>query len=149
LLPLQALAWLRFFGRSYQPGVESLAELVSRIPVPKKSGEALSEEVRRLLSWIGQLREFAASVQDTRVVPEDNLKRLDDAVMAHGEEAGRFYEQGRAKTQSTAREFDKQHDAATDEATKLKLRVDRRQLPNYVSFPFDQAAQKILAELDQ
>lgn len=148
LLPLEALAWLRFSARSYLPGVEALTELTSRLPRPKKSGDPLPEEAQRLLVWVGQLREFASSVQDTRPVPDDSLKRLDDAVAACGDEAERLYEQGRAKTRSTAREFDKQHDAAADEATRLKLRVDRRQLFHYVSFPFDQAAQGILAGLD-
>ena len=81
--------------------------------------------------------------------PRLTLKKLDEAVAALGEVAKQSYEEGRAKTGSAAREFDKQLAEAHDEAAKLTLRMNRRQLPNYVSFPFDDAVQGILAGLDR
>lgn len=147
LLPLQALAWLRFLGRTYQTGVDDLSALVSRIPKPPTAG--YPEDAKKVFYWTGQLREFAATVQDTRPVTEDSLKKLDAAVAAHGDVALRSYEEGRKKTAAAAQEFDKQAQRELDEAAKLKLRVDRRQLLYYVSFPFDDASQRILADLDK
>ncbi len=149
LLPLQSLAWLRFAGRTYQTGVDELAVLVSRIPRPKPASAGYPEETKKLFFWAGQLREFAATVQDTRPVTEESLKKLDDAVAAHGESAVGSYEEGRKKTKAVAGEFDKQLEGDLGEAAVLKIRVDRRQLPYYASFPFADATQQILAGLDQ
>ena len=149
LLPLQAIAWLRFMGRAYQPAIDELTGLVARIPKPKPPAAGYPDDVKKTLFWTGQLREFAATVQDTRPVTEESLKKLDEAVAALGEVAKQSYEEGRAKTGSAAREFDKQLAEAHDEAAKLTLRMNRRQLPNYVSFPFDDAVQGILAGLDR
>lgn len=148
-LPLQALAWLRFSGRTYQTGVQELAAFVARIPKPKPPAAGYSEDAKKMFYWTGQLREFAAMVQDTRPVTDESLKRLDDAVAAHGEAAVRSYEEGRQKTKAGVQEFDKQLQNELSEAAKLKLRVERRQLPYYASFPFDDAARQILAGLDQ
>lgn len=149
LVTMQALAWLRFTGRAHQAGVAELTDLVSHTAKPGKAGEPLSEEHRQLFEWTGQLRAFAAEVQDARPVSEESLKKLDAAVAACGEEAVKAYQQGQEKTKSTAQDFDQRIGQATDEATKLKLGVDRRQLPNYVSFPFDDAVKQILAGMEK
>lgn len=145
-IPLAALAWLRFSSRAHQAGIDELAQLAARGKAKDKTAPAV--DLRPVLSWMGQLREFAGSVQDTKPVAESSLQRLDGAVAALGEEAQKAYEQGRARTRKVSGDFDRQLDEAPDEASKLKLRVDRRQLPYYASFPFDEWAQRILSGLD-
>jgi hypothetical protein len=148
LLPLEVFAWLRFERRLYQAGIDDLTELVSRIPRPKKPKDALPAELVYLFPWVGRLREFAAMV-DERPVPEPSLARLDTAVAAHGAGAVKLYEQGREATRTIARDFDAKAAAATDEATRAKLKIDRRQVTAYAVFPFDEAVQAILVGMDR
>ncbi len=148
LLPLEVLAWLRFERRLYPAGIDDLTELMSKIPRPKKPKEALPAELVYLFPWVGRLREFAAMV-DERPVPEPSLARLDAAVAAHGAEAVKLYEQGREATRAVASDFDAKAASATDEATRAKLKIDRRQVAAYAVFPFDDAVQAILAGMDR
>ncbi len=150
LLPLQANAWLEFEKRNYKEGVEALERLVEKLPRPQKAGEAIPQETTAMLQWVGQLREFATgAVEDNLQAPKAVLDKLDATVTALGAESRQFYEQGRARTRSGIEGFDKGITNATDEATRAKIRVERRQLSRYSSFPFDKAVQKILDGLDQ
>jgi hypothetical protein len=149
LLPIQALAWLRFDKRAYLTGVEDLTELVAKLPKPKKPRDGYPLAALNAFQWAGQLREFAASADETRPVPEPALKKLDAAVADHGEEAVQLYEKGRGQTRATIRDFEAKIESATDEADKSKLKIDRRQVGNYVLFPFDVAVDAVLAGLDR
>jgi tRNA A-37 threonylcarbamoyl transferase component Bud32 len=151
LFPSQVKVWVRFDRRTYASAVDELAEMVASIPQPKKPTDPMPDEVQHLFTWAGQLREFAAVVPEevNFRAPEAKLKRLDDAVAAHGTTAVRFYEQGRAKTQSVMHDFDGKIAGAAIEATAKRLKVDRKQLTRYVDFPYDEIAQRILAGLDQ
>lgn len=150
LLSLQANAWLEFEKRTYQEGVEALERLVATLPRPKKAGETLPSETTEIIQWAGRLREFAAdAVEDNLRVPKAALEKLDAAVASLGAESQQLYERGRAGTRKGIEGFDKGIANATDEATRAKIRVERRQLPRYTSFPFNEAAQKILAGLNQ
>lgn len=150
LLPLRAMAWMRFERQTYTAGVGELAEMVAAVP-KAKPGEAIPKDVQEMFIWTGQLREFAEEAAEGNFKAKpDSLARLDAAVSAHGDAAVRFYEQGRSSTQSKARAFDQQiNDANLDEATRKRLKIERRQLPNYVSFPYDGIAQQILAGLEK
>lgn len=149
LLPLQSMAWIRFDKRTYASGVEELTELATMIPKPKP-GEALPEETRQVLDWIGQLREFAAVVPEGNWrAPERSCAKLDAAVAEHGDEAIRLYTRGRSRTKSTLNDYDRRISTAENEPTQKKLKIDRRTLKNYTQYPFDEIVQRILAGLDR
>jgi serine/threonine-protein kinase len=144
----QAMAWLHFDRAACPAGVDALAEVVARVKPPAKPSEPLAEDLRRLLVWAGQLRQYASeAAPDGRRVPEAAAAKLDAAVTALGPEAARCYEQGRTQTRATMAQFDKQI-AGADEAAAARIRIQRRLLMNYTAFPFDEVVQRILAELE-
>lgn len=148
-LPWMGIAWSHFERQVYSRGLDDLAEMLSALPKPKP-GQAFSQDLQSIFTWVGQLREFADLIPEGayRVKPE-LLERLDTTVGQWGDSAVRFYEQGRAKTRSIAHNFDQQiADPNADEATRLRLKIERRQLPNYVSFPYDLISQQILAGIE-
>jgi hypothetical protein len=149
LLPKQGLAWLDLDKRSYASGVDKLTKLVAAIPRPEKPGDPYSEETRQIFAWAGRLREFVAqAASDSLSPPDSSIAQLDAAVVAHTAEAGQLYQQGRTETQQVAAEFDRGM-AAGDDATKSRLRIERRQLTRFAPFPYSEAAKRILAGLDQ
>ena len=76
-------------------------------------------------------------------------RKLDAVVASAGEEAGKTYEQGREQTRATVRDFDQKIDTAGDDATKSKLRIDRKQFIHYAVLPFDALTDAVLAGLDK
>jgi hypothetical protein len=150
LLPSQGIAWVHFDRQAYKTGTEDMQELVLRVPQPVKPTDRYSPEARRIFYWSGQLREFAsAAAEKARQPAADSLAAVDAAVSGHGADAQQLYEQGRARTRAIAADFDRQIAAATDAATRLKLGIERRRLVHYADFPFNFAADRILAGLNQ
>jgi uncharacterized caspase-like protein len=149
LLPLQGIAWLHFERRAYDRGINPLVELISKLPKPEGPADPYPEQAAGLLRWAGGLREFAASADKESYRPgEAELKELDAAVDAHGPNAARHYQEGRDQTAHLIREIDERI-LTEDELTQSRLRVERGRVRTYASFPYDEAAQEILAGLDQ
>ncbi len=150
LPPLMAVAWARFDRRAYPSGVDGLAELVAAIPPPKKPGQPYTDALQQTFFWVGQLREFAAvAAEEPRRPSATALETLDAAIVRHGPDAQRFYEQGQAKSRQVAADFDRQIAAAVVEADAARLKVERHRLVHYADFPFDRTVREILAGLDQ
>jgi len=150
LLPLQAMAWLRFQKRTYKSATAELLELVSHIPKPKKPTEAYTKQAQQIFYWTGQLRGFAsAAVPSAWRPPQETLAKLDAAVASHGDDAQGRYEAGRAKSRAIVADFERRIAGALAEAAIAKLKVERRRLVHYAAFPFDQTTRQILAGLDQ
>jgi serine/threonine-protein kinase len=151
LFPLQGLAWLRFEKRNDTAGINCLLELLAKLPKPAAAAAAGPSE--QLFTWIGQLREFAAVAEEPSHRPADDLlAQLDAAVAEHGNEAERFYKQGRDHALEVAAKFDHEISEAQDanEIARAKLRaVDRRQLVNYAKFPLEKYVQEVLEGLDR
>ncbi len=149
LLPLQGIAWMQFDLRRYPAGVMQLAELAGRIPAPE-DGKTYDAHTLGLFTWAGRLGEFAArAVPDAWQVPAETLDRLDAAVARHGVDAREAFEQGRATVRKVIADFDRCIAAADTDATEARLRIERRQLGHYASFPFEEEAARILAGLDR
>ncbi len=148
LVPLQALAWIRFERRMYQAGVEELAELFTKLPKPTRPRESFPPELIYLFRWAGQLREFAAQV-DERQAPAASLARLDAAMARHAPELAKLYHEGREQTRQRNLQFEAQAAAARDPATQAKIMIDRRQVSSFTAFPFEEAVQAILVGLDR
>jgi hypothetical protein len=150
LLSVQGVAWLQFEHLSAQAGVNYLTELAGRIPIARHPEDPLAPPLPKLLFWIGQLREFAArAVQENRRPSESSLADLDATVAERGPNAVHWYAQGRKKSADQIAQYDAKIASAESEAEAARLRVERRQLPHYVSFPYDDAIQTILSGLDQ
>jgi 3-methyladenine DNA glycosylase Tag len=146
-LPSAALAWLRFESGKYPAGTEELLELVSKIKA-RGSQEAGAGELQAIAQWMGQLREFADSVDEKHSTPAQTLAKLDAAVGDLGEAALKVYEQGRDETRATLKQIEAETESA-DEAAKARLRIKRRQIGSYSQFPFDAAVESVLANLDR
>jgi len=150
LFPLDAIVWLRFEKRTYQAGIDELTELVSKISKPARPTDSCPPEMQHIFFRTGQLREFAATAAQEGYRPSDtSLEELDATVAEYGDQARQLYEQGRAQTRGKVSDFDKRIKAATDEPTRLKLQIERRQLLNYCEFPLNELVHQILAHLDR
>lgn len=149
-LPRMAIAWTFFERQSYNRGLEELIGMLTTGPKPKP-GQSLSADWQGMLSWIGQLREFAELAPEGPSRPKPELfPQLDAAAAQWGASAIQAYEQGRSKTRSTVQQFDQQMaDPNTDEATRIRLKIERRQLSHYAAFPFDLSAQQIQASMEK
>jgi len=147
-LPLAALAWLRFERGTIPAGVDELEELLNKLPKSTGPGKSYPPDVQPLFPWIGQLREFAGTIDERHSTPAQTLSKLDAAVAAHGEAAVKLYEQGREETRTRLKQIDTKIESA-DEAAQAKLRIYRRQITSYAQFPLDPAVQGILAGLDR
>lgn len=150
LLPLEAAAWIRFTKRSYQPGIEDLIELVGKLPRPKAPADPLPNTTERVLQWCGRLREFADSAAKESRQPDDpSIQRLDAAVATLGDASELAYREGREHVETVLLHYDTRMQSARDEATRLKLGIERRNLAHYVSFPLAEHLAQVLAGLDQ
>ncbi|MCS7305858.1 MAG: protein kinase [Thermoguttaceae bacterium] len=150
VLPRLAIAWTLFERQSYSRALDELVQLLQNMPKPKPD-QGLSTDWQSIFAWIGQLREFAELIPEgpVRVKPE-LLEQLDGAVSQWGAAAMQTYEQGRSKTRSVAKQFDQQiADPNADEASRLRLKVQRRQLAQYATFPFELMTQQILASMEK
>ncbi len=144
---------MQFDKRLYAGGLTELAQLVARIPKPKRAtGDAAPPpyppESQQILEWTGRLREFAGGVDGRRPATKEALQKLDDAVAALGDAAATPYAEGRAHAAEVLKGFDDQLQAAPDDARRAKLDTDRLRLVNYAVFPFDAAAKSILDGLE-
>jgi len=148
LLPSEALAWLRFERGTVSAGVDELLDLLDKMPKPGGPGEPSSRETQALFPWIGQLREFAGTVDERRSTPAQTLSKLDAVVASHGDAAVKLFEQGREETRTKLKQFDARLESG-DEAAKARLRIDRRKITEYAQFPLDAAVEGVLAGLDR
>ncbi len=145
LLPRQGITWILFEKKKYPDGVDALLELVSKVSVPKQP-ETYSQFQQQIFYWAGQLREFVELVVQGR---RPSFKPLDEAVARHNDDARRLYEEGRNKSRTIHADFKRQIEAANTASDSAKLKLYSRTLKRYTEFPYDQAAQKILAGLKQ
>ena len=148
-LPTQGLAWTHFQRRNHADGVRCLVEPAGKLQPPKSPRPPRADVVQQTLSWIGQLREFAAAIDETKTVPDDLLQQLDAAVAAQGETSVRAYQGGRDAAQAMLKDFDNRIASTNQKDAQLILQIARGSLRNYVTFPFDEAIQNILSQLDQ
>jgi len=147
---LQAIAWLHVDKRAYPFAGNALVELIDKVPKPPKITDPYSLDAKSIFLWAGQLRQFMALTTRSHLRRlSRSLAKLDAAVAAHDAEAGRFYDQGRQQSETVAADFDQRIAAAEDEAEAKMLKVQRRLVTPYCSFPLDKFSRKILAGLDQ
>jgi len=142
LVGWEASAWAKFEKLNYTGGVADLAEVVKRLPAG-----TLPDSIKRVIPWIGRLREFAASgVAPDRRPSAASVAALDAAVAKRGGEVAKLYGEGRQAVQAVIADFDRQAAMGTaDEQAKLSL--ERRHLRHYASFSCEAAVQEVLANM--
>jgi len=147
LLPTEALAWLRFDAGKCPAGVEELIELTGKLK-GKSPQDVPPALLQAIVPWMGQMREFAGSIDERRSTSAQTLGRLDAAVASLGDAAVRLYEQGRDATRAKVKQIDTRM-ATSDAANQAKLRIHRRQIASYAQFPFEAALDSVLSGLDR
>jgi hypothetical protein len=149
-LTLQSIAWVSFEKRAYQSGVDALAELVSKVPKPKKPSEAYPEPQQQVFLWAGQLREYVAmTLEKGGKSLADSLSSLDVAVARQNADARRLYEEGRAKSRAVHVDFERQIATAESAAVAASLRIEGRTVTRYVEFPYDEIVQQVLDGMER
>lgn len=150
VLPMQAIAWVRFEKREYQSGIEAIVELIPKVPDPKRPDDSYTGIEKQVFFWTGQLREYVVTAVEDGLRPSAGvLRSLDTAVARHGVNAQRLYEEGRAKSQAIYSDFGRQIAMAESEALVVKLKIERRRMVHYVQFPYKLHVQQIVAGLDR
>jgi len=150
LLPLQGLVWVHFEKRSYRSGMRALTDLLEAVPKPGRPGAAYPPEAQAAFQWAGRLREFAATAADARYRPaSQSLDEVDAAAAAHSPQVVQLFQQGRERVRKTVGEFDAKIAAAASEADTARLKIERRQLNRYASFPFDELVGRVIDGLDE
>ena len=114
LLPLEAVAWMQFEKRTYAAGVNTLAELAAKIPLPKP-GEAYSLEAQHIFFWSGQLRNSPAGPCRKTSNPRRRFWAGLDAATAAQTPAARELYAGRARAHAVLADFDKRIAAAEEQ----------------------------------
>ncbi len=145
LLPVhQAIVWLEFERRNVPAAIRASVTLVARFGKMREGSGDVPSGLGEIFVWLGQLREYATTLD----AKPASLQELDDAVTICGAQVQQLYEQGRAKSRAIIERFDWDL-ASADETTKSQLRVERRLLRNYASFPFEAMVDAILLRLDE
>jgi hypothetical protein len=135
LLAVEGMVWALFERRDYINGVKGLTVVVTTLPED-------SDTAARVAEWVGRLRAFAAA-EDPRIPPTE-LEKIDQAVERTSEPVRAAYQAGRNHTASVIADFQRQMDAAVDEADRLKIsNIERRRLGKYASFPFEAAVERV------
>jgi len=139
LLSVEGMVWALFERRDYVNGVKGLAVIATDLPEDIGTAERVAE-------WIGRLRGFAAA-EEPRIPPTE-LEKIDQAVSRAPGSVQAAYQAGRKHTASVIADFQRQMDAATDEADRLKIsNIERRRLGKYASFPFEAAVDRVRSRM--
>ncbi len=150
VLPQMGLAWVRFDKRAYPAAVNDLRNLLTSIPPLAAPDKYYPESIQRAFYLAGQLREYAGSaLPENWRPPTESLAALDQLAADRGPDATRFYQLGRKRTQDVLADFDNRIATSTAEADLARLKVERRRLVHYVSFPYDYFTRQILDGLDR
>jgi serine/threonine protein kinase len=150
LVPWMASGFTRFEKQDFAGGISDLTQLVSRLQVPKPdTPPAAAMRFGQTLEWIGRMREFAvAAGQEERRPAATLVAALDAAIARLGEDGEAAYAKGRQSVLAVAADFDRKILEAGGDPLALRLGVERKQMRNYVIFPYEAIAQDILASLD-
>lgn len=143
LVARQALVWINLERRYVAEAARALAELAELL-VKLNSTDQVSDPLHlEMATWTGQLREFAASLDGV----DEILAKVDEQMARCGPAFHEAYERGRNASRAVLKKFDDEI-AVADSMSLPQLRMERRQLRHYASFPYEQWVSRILEGLD-
>lgn len=151
LVALKARAWLWCLALSYPGGPRpemSLDELVRQLHEPANG--ATPDQYAAILGWVGEIREYVDLIVEGKPAgTESQLQQLDAAVNEQGTAAEDHYNKGRQRIGALVAQFDKQLAETQDASAKNRIRMNRKSLKNYVSFPDNLAVKMVVEGLDR
>lgn len=150
LLAVEGIAGAFCAQKKYNQATSSLILLVSRAGQKSGANERLSNAARRILPWVGRLREYAATAaaQKNRLSTANALK-IDEAAAAAGEEIEQLYQRGREQIIEQRNIIDARFPALRDKSQRVKLeRIRRTKLADYVSFPWEGMVEQVRGNIE-
>ncbi len=144
LLPPMGAAYLRFRRQDYSGGMVDILQLVNRLgPAAQAADE--DKFATSVAGWAGRMREFSGTgASEQRRPPNTLLEQADTAARQLPEAQKRGYDQGRSHVQKLIVAVDKQIADTNDQTEQLRLQVKRKQLTEYLAFPFENLGRKVV-----
>ncbi|MCS7237379.1 MAG: serine/threonine protein kinase [Thermoguttaceae bacterium] len=139
----QAFVWLELDRRNPSGAVGPLMELGSLLAKTASTVGSADPFLTEIANWCGRLREYAGSLEDLESV----LSKVDAQMAQCGPSLHQAYQRGREEARAVLKRFDEQM-ASADPLSLPQLRVEKRQLRHYASFPYETWIDRILAGLD-
>ncbi|MEC8338839.1 MAG: caspase family protein, partial [Planctomycetota bacterium] len=134
MIAQQGIIWSYFQQRDYRDAINTLITLI------ESAGREITEnknvvEASRVLEWAGRLREYAgAATAEKDRITDINAEKIDDAARAAGDQANRFYNNGRRYVADKVEDFDDAISDASVKSAKINIRNKKIKLSNYASF---------------
>jgi serine/threonine-protein kinase len=144
LLPPMGAAYVRFHKQDFSSGMVDILQLVNKLgPAAEAADEG--KFAAKVAEWAGRMREFSGTgASEQRRPPSTLLEQVDTAARQLPEPLRRSYDQGRAHVQKLILAVDRQIADTGDQTEQLRLQVKRKQLTEYVVFPFEFLGRKVL-----
>ena len=145
----QGIVWSHYQLRKYQEAINTLISLIHLSGQGLKGNEQQSVEAKRVLEWVGRLREYAATAAPGKdQISQIDAENIDDAAKAVSQQANHYYTKGRHFVADKVEDFDDTMNDATSSASKLTIRNKKTKLKNYVSFNLPLAISLVLQSVE-
>lgn len=146
LLAHEAVCWIQFRKRNHPAAIKALEQLVAVLPRPESPEAPLDPATEALWQWCGRLREFGG---DQVPALQPRWVKIDEAATAAGPLASMAYQQGRAAVRKVQQELQTRLGTTTDQAERIKIGLERREVSRFADFPKDETLARVLARLDK
>lgn len=143
LVIAHAFVWLELERRNPSGAARALGELAGLLAKLVSTMGTADPFLEEIAHWCGRVREYAGSLENIESV----LSKVDSQMAQCGPTLHEAYQKGRQEAQAILKRFDEQI-AAADPLSLPQLRVEKRQLRHYASFPYETWLDRILAGMD-
>lgn len=141
----QGIVWSHYQLRNYEEAINTFISLIHLSGQGLRGNEQQSVEAKRVLEWVGRMREYAATAAPEKdQISQIDAENIDDAAKAAGQQANHYYTKGRHFVADKVEDFDDAMNEAASNATKLTIRNKKIKLKNYVSFNLPLAISQVL-----
>ena len=148
MIAQQGIIWSYFQQRDYSDAINTLIALI------ESAGGEIEEnknvvEASRALEWAGRLREYAATATTEKDrITDINAEKIDDAARTAGDQANRFYNNGRRYVADKVDDFDDAISDTSVKSAKINIRNKKIKLSNYASFNLPLAISQTLRTIE-
>ena len=149
LLPYEAAVWIQFTDEHYRSGMNIALSLSHKLVDRIERHGQIDDTSRRLLIYLGKLREFADSVAETSRQPsQSEFDKLDEHIsQQHVPESEKLFQQGRDEVSRMIKAFTEQIENEKSTSKIKLLKLDRKRFSRYVSFDFSAARRTLFEDL--